>query len=234
MMLYTISLAILSALLFCPRAPLVPQEQAPSCGAIVDFEFVSVVAWESGGNIPRSGGWFAVDGRSRDVELEKIFFAVEDPLVGEVWPNENGEFLILLVAASLDASLPLSFVSLDNGFELSKGEVVENDGFDDPNKLEDLGSEFENPLTLGCVTEASTGLLRFPNKSLVDLELLSVLPTIFPCNESWVWPPKRLFPACGLLGLLKRLVEGATPDPDLEGIGLKAPKRLLLCAGCEV
>lgn len=156
--------------------------------------------------------------------------------MGEVWPNENGEFLVLLMAASLDAFLLLSVVSLDNGFALSEGEEEENDGLDVPNKLEDLGCELEKPLTFGCVTEASTGLFKFPNKSLVDLELLSLLPTIF-CGKSCVWPPKSLLLASGLLGLLKRLfgaVAVCPAEPDREDMGLAAPKRLPAMAGCEV
>lgn len=97
-----------------------------SLGAVVGFELFSAMVEESGGNIPLRGGWFAVDGRSREVELEKIFFAVEEPFVGEVWPNENGEFLVLLAVASFDAFFPLSLLSLDNGFALSEGEDIEN------------------------------------------------------------------------------------------------------------
>lgn len=78
--------------------------------------------------MPFGGGWFAADGRSREVELEKIFFEFDDSFVGEeILPNEKGEceaLLLSFVTPSLNESLPLSPKTF--GLLFSDAEDVEN------------------------------------------------------------------------------------------------------------
>lgn len=94
-----------------------------------------------------------------------------------------------------------------------------------------------NPLILGSVTEASTGLLRFPNKSLVDRFPLSVLAKELVCEVSWAEAPNMLFPASGLLGLLKKIDRGTVAgvgwlkSSGWDAMGLTLPKRDWLCPG---
>lgn len=86
-----------------------------------------------------------------------------------------------------------------------------------------------NPLTLGCVTDASTGLLSVPSKSLVEFELWPVLPTILFCSASWFLATNELLVA-GLLEKLKRSVEAVDGLPGW----VMLPKRFEVCAGFDV
>lgn len=97
---------------------------SPRCGAWLGFEVWFVVGCLRGGNIPLGGGWFAVDGRSREDGPEKMFFELEDSSVGDgILPKEKGEFLgFSFEVALLDASVTLSGAL----FTLSEAEDAEN------------------------------------------------------------------------------------------------------------